>query len=702
MKKVMLVLDYVRVHYGRMTKEGAVIDYFSTQAGNELWSAIVEKANIHNVNLNDVMFYVDFAYDAVPQILKQNKNPEYNSYKAPTLKECKEPYERLLDRINTVKPDLIIPMGGLGCKAIQGKNKITALRGKPEKVNVASANCGEGSFWVLPTFSQENVLTNQNNKKFQDLDLDFIMEYLSKGEELFVPKQVAYKTLYNTQEDLAFILSFIEDVVQNRGKTPEDAVAWDYETNTLRSENDDSKIISMSLSTEHGTGITFPFEHHEYPWDDISLEKIRTAFFGFLSSDVYKVGANIQFDIRFSKFHSKDYLLVKNSLDIQAGYYIGVSQEELDSSGLKTLAYHYTDMGGYDAPVEGYKKFFKEVLKTLYHAKKTEEFNTFGDVLNVQGGMSAFEFLKGTKYNQGRAKDKQLVDQDYLDETTMKVALVTAYDLMKKHEKDTDVVNPVDGENFTYDWIPYQILAQYASGDVDATRRIHLRLYNDVITTYDKWIHLYTVHYPTLFNTLADIEVNGMQVDVGRLLEIKEAFEQKRNEIYERLQQEPIVKKLEATKEEKFMIGLQEKAKKPADRDKEKYKYYTKYRKEEERKLKITSPDDKAMLLFGLTGYTLEPNRETLTDSSYKNLKNGLVSEGQLQYNDFKTGEDNVKLLIQKYPDFHLGEVLLEYQKAEKMVTTYTQSILDKTDSNNVLHGNLVSTRTETSTRGVA
>lgn len=699
--KVVFVLDHVRTHYLRTVNGGTVIDYFATKAGADMWNSLVEKAQLKGTDLSKVNFYVEFAYDSIPLIIKENKNPEYNKYRAPNLTQCKETFPRLIQKIEQLEPDLIVPLGGLGCKALLNQNKITALRGKPTKVAVGNLK----ETWVLPTFSQENVSVNRNNVKLQDIDFGLLMDYLTVGEETFIPKRVNYTTLYNTDEDFEKVIGFIDQAMNEHGKTPDDPIAWDYETNTLRAEYDNSAIISMSISFAHGSGITFPFEHPEAPWRPEQLVAIRNKFFEFLQSDCYTVGANIQFDIRFSKFHSPlGYLKVNRALDIQVAYYLAISQEELDSSGLKTLAYQYTDMGGYDEPVELFKKFFPRLLKSLYNLRKVKAkespqvgLERFNNLMNFTTGKDMFDYLASSDYEKAQKAGKELKWQEYMNDSDMKQTITTAFNLMAKVDKPEDVCNPVDGEKFTYAWIPYRLLAEYASGDVDATLRIAKHLWKDHISKYDKWVRLYTEHYPRLMNTLADVEVNGMQVDEARLLEIRDAFEAKRIEIYDKLEKEPIVQRLVAHKEELYMQGLEEKAKPPAERDKEIYKLYEKYRKPESRKLSITSPYDKSMLMFGLTGYQLPATRETLKDKAFKDLKDGIIKESELQYVDFKTGGDNVELLLEKHPDFHLGKVLMEYQKAEKLVTTYTQSILDKADSKGVLHGNLVSTRTATS-----
>lgn len=671
----MFVLGYPKEHMVMPTADGgAVLHYWGTEAGQQLWQKLfnaIPQGSTFNMG-TDMEVFVDFAYGYVPKVTKRNRNNLYNKYLEPKVGELKEYKPTLLQNIETFQPDIIVPMHSLATKQIMGSSQITQVRGKPEKIQFGNHEC-----WVLSTFSMDAVQVVKKNEPLQDIDLNLIMRFLAEGESTFISDTVKYVTLTNNDYDE--IIRLLSNLVAKKdANVIENAVAWDLETNTLRPEYSGSKILTFSFSDDHAVGYTLPVDHPEQPWTEEQRNTIMDYIFQFIRSDIYKVGANIQFDMKYTKMKSPEYLLCKNNLDVQAGFYIAVSQDSEATKSLKTLVYYYTDMGGYDAPVDGYKHFFKKVrteIKKRYNKrdKKPEEYQAYLD-----NGLSALG----------------LKTPDYMNEDDVAVMLNTINKLIE--EQGIDFTNPVDGEDFTYEWIPYRLLAEYASGDVDATRRINVRMVHDEVSKYDKWITLYKEHYPELMNTLADMEVNGMQVDENRLLEIKEAFKLKQEEIYKTVQSHALVKQLEEWKEQEYMEGLEEKAKKPDDRDPEIYKKYTKYRKEEDRKLNINSPTDKGMLMFMLTGYTLEPTKETLKDSAFKNIRDGVLKKSDVNWTHFKTDSDNVERLMEEYGDFELGKLLLEYGKATKLVTTYTQGILDITDDDTVVHGSIKSTRTAT------
>ena len=78
--------------------------------------------------------------------------------------------------------------------------------------------------------------------------------------------------------------------------------------------------------------------------------------------------------------------------------------------------------------------------------------------------------------------------------------------------------------------------------------------------------------------------------------------------------------------------------------------------------------------------------------------KKVLKSKGEsaLNYTHFSTGKESLDWLAVAYPDNNLVSLLQEYNKLNKLVTTYTQGLLDKVDAKDVLHGNLKATGTAT------
>lgn len=53
---------------------------------------------------------------------------------------------------------------------------------------------------------------------------------------------------------------------------------------------------------------------------------------------------------------TEDFQEFENMRDTKVGWYLAVTQEQAESLRLSDLAYEVTDMGGYDKPLEDFKK----------------------------------------------------------------------------------------------------------------------------------------------------------------------------------------------------------------------------------------------------------------------------------------------------------------------------------------------------------
>ena len=209
-----------------------------------------------------------------------------------------------------------------------------------------------------------------------------------------------------------------------------------------------------------------------------------------------------------------------------------------------------------------------------------------------------------------------------------------------------------------------------------------------------KLYKLYTEHYPALLDTLADIEVFGIQLDRNRMNEMKEACETEQARLMELIMQDENVLRVETFKQEQYELGLLEKAKPVSERDADTYKLYNKYRKPEDRKFNPSSKLDLQMSLYGIPGI-MPPAEDAYLNGEGKKV---LKAKGSLalNYTHYSTSKESLDWLSSEYPDNNLVNLLQEYNKINKLVTTYTQGLLDKIDSNDVLHGNLKATGTAT------
>ena len=345
--KILFLQDYIRETHVHNSQNGQYVDYKRTDMGKKLTSLL------NDIGLTGRDYMIDYDYDLIPEPQKvNNKTGKVIKYKEPVLKLRKEPEKRLLKRLMKTKPDIIIPMGGMGCKNLLNSTSITKARGVPVQKTITDEETGEFfDTWILPMFSMEYLSMNPNIENLVKADISTLSRFIAEGAQAFEPKKVEYE-LVMTIERVKQIFEFL-----SRFKP---LTAWDLETNSLRGDVLGAKPLVMSLSWEEGQGVTIPLEHHESPWNEEELAIVYNHLQAFVAdAQQPKVGHNIQFDIRFL-MNTKGFAYFENNRDTLIGYYLIVAQKIESSKRLSDLAYELTDMGGYDNPLEDYKKKYKE------------------------------------------------------------------------------------------------------------------------------------------------------------------------------------------------------------------------------------------------------------------------------------------------------------------------------------------------------
>lgn len=672
-KKILIISDYVKKHYIG-TKQGQSYNKFmETNEGRFLKSLMLE--SFEKVGYEESCSYkAIFAIPEIPNLIKENKkNPELSLYTTPSLQKVKEYKENLLERIYEYNPDVVIVTGSISIKSIFGSGSIKAMRTLPGEIEIK-----DKKFPYFVTYSPGFVRSNPNYISLSKIDMQHLGKFLKDGSDGLKKSKVDYTILKNDSADkVVRLLGYIKD---NFGKTPRDAVAWDYETNSLSGTSDTSKVITASISTSDHKGITFPIDHPEYPWNKDDRKKVINAWLDFLISPIWKVGHNVSFDMRQTKTIIKP-IQFKNTLDTLVAYYIGVSQENKGGKSLKDLALLFTDMGNYDKQLDEFKSWFN----SGFDKGKSKELK------DKYEGTTYVQRVKAYLQEGTEIEDKYYLE--YLTDSQKIVAFKTAKRLLEEQGFPDTVYNEQEpSTDFSYAWIPYEVLAYYACGDVDATKRINYYMWDTYISKVESFTNLYTKHYPELINSLTNIEANGFALDVDYLKEVKETFIEKIAHLEEAMMKTDEVKKTIAYKEKLFALGLQEKTKPVKERDAVIYKYYTDLRNGLATQFSPTKKFDLGYALFGVNGYKLPPEKKYIPKSVMTALRNKQITEDDLTYMDYSTGKDSLDMLAKLHPDFELVKLVKEYVRLNKLLTTYTDSLIEKADSDDVVHGRFVST----------
>lgn len=674
-KKVFVLLDYVKDHYIGYHKNGEIFNRFDkTNDGIYLKSMVGIGLKEKNYGGSFDM-KVGFAYPQVPNIIRENKrDKELTIYQPPTYPQVKENLPNIQDRIKEYNPDVIIVAGTLAAKMLTGIGTISQLRSKSSTIKL-----DDKEYTVLATYSPSYVLSNPDSKRLANLDFELVAEYVINGEDAFSKKKTKYTTLYNTDVDK---IIKVLDLAIEYAKTPDKAVAWDYETNSLSGTAPTSKILTLSISFEPESGITFPIDHPSSPLSPKDRELVINKLKEFFTASIYKVGHNVAFDMLQTKLLFGP-VTFKKTIDTMLGFYILVSQDSKVVKGLKELANQYTDMGGYDEPLDDYKSWFILGFTSVRGKRLKEKFEkTFVD-----------------KVYRSLTEDYELTDDDYLDYLTpeqREVAYNWAVYLLDKFKEPGLIRNEQDlNDKFDYSWIPYDVLANYASGDVDATKRIHARFIKEA-SKDGALYNLYTSHYPSLLNTLTNIEATGVSLDIDYLKDVADVFDKKLASLYEEMMASPEVQATIDYKADLYRQGLEEKMKPTKERDKNIYKYYTQYKNAEDREFSPTKKIDLHYAFFGNKDHWLPVDSKYVTDSFMKKLRNKQVLEEDITFMDFATGSDVVDELIKRHPDFEFAKLYQTYGRLNKLRSTYTYSLIEKADRFGQVHGKYLAHGTNT------
>lgn len=715
----MFLQEYIRENHMKKNDKGGFDNVFFQTNGGQLLKNLVE----NGLKLSKDNYYIDYAYNLVPQVITRDNSGRAIKYKPPTQAEIREESQYLFEKIVREKPDIIIPTGGIGTKLLIDKTAITQVRGVPEKVTVTakleeidsvditkekkakyekqrdmakerikraeaeleSHNKAYGTkhpkekeqirytirkskqeiqeisdivngeesheVWVLPMFSMEYMLHSPSVQNLIESDMITLQKFIEQGEKAFQASDVDYNFV-DTIEEARRI--FLEEVP----KAP--VVAWDLETNTLKPEYEGAKILVVTISTVEGEGSTIPLEHKDFTWKPEELEEIYSMLRDMVADpNITKVGHNIQYDIRFLIL-TQGFTEFANNRDTKIMYYLLIDQEEEGSLKLSDLAYELTDMGGYDKPMDEYrKKYIAE-----YRKKRQEEIEKL------------------------RAEHREKVKEDRAQAEREGRRYVAERKTFPKVESPK---NEIDGGDFNFEWFPLkEVLHYYASGDVDAGLRIHNKLDELGKKPENKNLrYLYTTHYPELTKYLAVLEANGVQMDTEYTEGLAERYIEEEERLEEAMREHPIVQKLEDEHRQLYERGLQEWTIPKQERDLEIAKLRDRYKN----KLKFNpnAYGDKQRVLFDLTGIRMPYNREYLVDSAVDNN----LQEDEIEWFHYKTNKVVLNYIKEHYKEYaELAELLLTHSLVKTRRRGFTYKLRDMVDEKGLLHGQFNSTGT--------
>lgn len=191
--------------------------------------------------------------------------------------------------------------------------------------------------WIFPTAWLMSIYSFSDESLISSYDLYHFKHQIKYAASFKPPAIRVPKLQVELVEDPN---TFLQEHLDKK------VVAWDLETSGFDCTRDKVRCVTMSFDGKTG---------YYLRWKDID-PKILNKFF----EGKYQIGANLKFDCRF--MHQQGVINAKPDFDtLHAGHALN----EMRSNSLKTHAWIYTYYGGYDLPLEEYKKKYPKTKSYL-------------------------------------------------------------------------------------------------------------------------------------------------------------------------------------------------------------------------------------------------------------------------------------------------------------------------------------------------
>lgn len=229
---------------------------------------------------------------------------------------------------------------------------------------------------------------------------------------------------------------------------------------------------------------------------------------------------------------------------------------------------------------------------------------------------------------------------------------------------------------YNYDNIPWEILREYASADVDCTFRLYKKFWKKVYNN-PKWVRVYEDILLEGSYALRDMECNGILLEPDRLEEYEEAYPRRIQEIEDKLRQYPEVVQIEREKLRLYELRKIEMKKPKDERDQE----ILKYNKYKDFSFNFGSTAQLRELLFGKLGLTTPFITDTA--EAKKRTAEKRKEKWAPTINDLSTGKETLAFLEDKHP---IANLLSEWRKLEKVYGTYVAPARDWVGEDGLVH----------------
>jgi len=209
---------------------------------------------------------------------------ENGKNRKPTDKEILYCRPNLLKTIRDLEPKTIVLLGGLATKSLIGHLE---LDGAGDISMWAGWQIPSLDFnsWICPTWHPNYLMGDENKNPAMELWWNRHLEAATKLSEKPWRKSLPdYRSEVEIVYDVPRAVKVIERIIKENKPT-----AFDYETNMLKPDGPNARIVCASLCWMGKKTFAFPWRGD-----------VAEAFVRFLRSPVSKIGANIKFEERWS------------------------------------------------------------------------------------------------------------------------------------------------------------------------------------------------------------------------------------------------------------------------------------------------------------------------------------------------------------------------------------------------------------------
>lgn len=270
---------------------------------------------------------LDKSYQLINLVNK--KYPEGRKPLKSDIKSCQELVKASIERC---KPKFIIPMGSLVFNVLVGKSKFTSWVGR---------NIKHKEYNIIPIFHPDYAeKSKQRQREYSTQIQNAVKQIMGAIEDIS-------KNNYVLVTEESKIIITLKNLINQYKNTPQ---AFDYETTGLIPAKGLPVCISISHRANQGYCLYF-FDIDEFRNTGKNSKltpAIKKAVKEWMESDIPKIAQNAKFEIKWTMEH---FDCEPNNLFWDTKQVAHLLDENAQRK-LSDMAYQYTDMGGYDIPMQ--------------------------------------------------------------------------------------------------------------------------------------------------------------------------------------------------------------------------------------------------------------------------------------------------------------------------------------------------------------